>query len=169
MNYLKCLEEREWEQTWECWLVCLLVLFVVVVVVLIMISCHFTPLLQCVNTSCVGAIQQWIEWLKKFHRCYIYFSTISKFEPGWASCHCRGRRHRRRVGWWEISKRRDAQSWRVVSIAGRPAFAGAMCPSASAAQWVPLTCGLGVSAANRSDFEMTSFILNAKKKKKGPL
>lgn len=37
--------------------------------------------------------------------------------------------------------------------------AGATCPSASAAQRVPRTCRLGVSAAKRSDFEITFFIL----------
>lgn len=58
MNYLKCLEkESESKRGSDDWFVCLF-LFVVVVVVLIMISCHFTPLLQCVNTSCMGAIQQ---------------------------------------------------------------------------------------------------------------
>lgn len=60
MNYLKCLEKESESKSdgSDDWFVCLFVLFVVVVVVLIMISCHFTPLLQCVNTSCVGAIQQ---------------------------------------------------------------------------------------------------------------
>lgn len=63
MNYLKCLEkESESKRGSDDWFVCffsfvVVVLVVVVVVVLIMISCHFTPLLQRVNTSCVGAIQ----------------------------------------------------------------------------------------------------------------
>lgn len=130
-------------------------LFVVVVVVLIMISCHFTPLLQCVNTSCMGAIQQWREWLEKFHRCYIFFYHI--WVLTWVGFLTLYRGQTGCEGWWEIRKgrRRSREIAEAVSTAGGPRLAGAMCPSTSEAQWPPLTCRLAVSAANRSDFEIT--------------
>lgn len=115
--------EREWEQVWEWWLVfvCLFVfLFVVVVVVLIMISCHFTPLLQCVNTSCMGAIQQWREWLEKFHRCYIFFYHI--WVLTWVGFLTLWRT--RCEGWWEfrLGGTCSREIAEVVLIAGGPAL-----------------------------------------------
>lgn len=142
MNYLKCLEKESESECGsdDCLLcVCLFVfLFVVVVVVLIMISCHFTPLLQCVNTSCMGAIQQWREWLEKFHRCYIFFYHIWVLTWVGFFTLCRGQTGRE--GWWEIRKggRRSGEIAQVVSTAGGPRLAGAMCPSTSEAQWPPL-------------------------------